>query len=67
MKKNKNGQIELTKEQLQRMLDDAYSQGYADAKGRCDTITYPSNSDRSSYSTSVTFKDGSYKTYTTSV
>ena len=42
IEKNKDGKIELTKEELQKMLDDAYTQGYADGKGRYDTITYPS-------------------------
>ena len=43
IEKNKDGKIELTKEELQKMLDDAYTQGYADGKGRYDTITYPSH------------------------
>ena len=42
IEKNKNGKIELTKEELQKMLDDAYAQGHIDGKGRYDTITYPS-------------------------
>ena len=42
IEKNKDGKIELTKEELQKMLDDAYTQGYTDGKGRYDTITYPS-------------------------
>ena len=42
IEKNKDGKIELTKEELQKMLDDAYAQGYTDGKGRYDTITYPS-------------------------
>lgn len=42
IEKNKDGKIELTKDELQKMLDDAYSQGYSDGKGRYDTITYPS-------------------------
>jgi hypothetical protein len=42
IEKNKDGKIELTKEELQKMLDDAYTQGYADGKVRYDTITYPS-------------------------
>ena len=42
IEKNKDGKIELTKEELQKMLDDAYTQGYADGKGRYETITYPS-------------------------
>ena len=42
IEKNKDGKIELTKEELQKMLDDAYSQGYADGRVRYDTITYPS-------------------------
>ena len=42
IEKNKDGKIELTKEELQKMLDDAYNQGYVDGKGRYDTITYPS-------------------------
>lgn len=43
IEKNKDGKIELTKEELQKMLDDAYTQGYTDGKGRYDTITYPSH------------------------
>ena len=42
IEKNKDGKIELTKEELQKMLDDAYNQGYVDGKGRYETITYPS-------------------------
>lgn len=42
IEKNKDGKIELTKDELQKMLDDAYSQGYADANKKYDTITYPS-------------------------
>ena len=42
IEKNKDGKIELTKEELQKMLDDAYAQGYTDGKGRYETITYPS-------------------------
>ena len=42
IEKNKDGKIELTKEELQKMLDDAYTQGYMDGKGRYETITYPS-------------------------
>ena len=42
IEKNKDGKIELTKEELQKMLNDAYTQGYVDGKGRYETITYPS-------------------------
>ena len=42
IEKNKDGKIELTKEELQKMLDDTYLQGYTDGKGRYETITYPS-------------------------
>lgn len=44
IEKNKDGKIELTKDELQKMLDDAYSQGYADGNRKYDTITYPSPS-----------------------
>ena len=45
VEKNKDGKIELTKDELQKMLDDAYNQGYWDGKPwRYDTITYPHNS-----------------------
>ena len=44
IEKNKDGKIELTKDELQKMLDDAYSQGYADGNKKYDTITYPSPS-----------------------
>lgn len=43
IEKNKNGKIELTKEELQKMLDDAYTQGYTDGKVKYETITYPSS------------------------
>lgn len=44
VEKNKDGKIELTKDELQKMLDEAYSQGYSDGKAtKWDTITYPSN------------------------
>ena len=43
IEKNKDGKIELTKDELQKMLDDAYSQGYADGNKKYDTITYPSS------------------------
>ena len=42
VEKNKDGKIELTKDELQKMLDDAYSQGYTDGNKKYDTITYPS-------------------------
>lgn len=42
VEKNKDGKVELTKEELQKMLDYAYNQGYVDGKGRYETITYPS-------------------------
>ena len=42
IEKNKDGKIELTKDELQKMLDDAYSQGYSDGSKKYDTITYPS-------------------------
>lgn len=39
---SKNGKIELTKEELQKMLDDAYNKGYAEGKTKSyDTITIP--------------------------
>ena len=43
IEKNENGKIELTKEELQQMLDDAYHQGYSDGKESNATITYPSH------------------------
>ena len=42
IEKNKDGKIELSKEELQKMLDDAYTQGYTDGKDRYETIKYPS-------------------------
>lgn len=40
---NKDGKIELTKEELQKMLDDAYNKGYVEGKLKSyDTITAPS-------------------------
>lgn len=39
VEKNKHGKIELTKDELQKMLDDAYSQGYADGKKKYNTAT----------------------------
>ena len=38
VEKNEAGKIELTKEELQKMLDDAYNQGYTDGN-RPTTIT----------------------------
>ena len=44
VEKNRDGKIELAKDELQKMLDEAYSQGYSDGKAtRWDTITYPSH------------------------
>ena len=44
VEKNKDGKIEFTKDELQKMLDEAYNQGYSDGKAtRWDTITYPSH------------------------
>lgn len=44
IEKNKDGKIEFTKDELQKMLDDAYNQGYLDGKAtKWDTITYPSH------------------------
>lgn len=42
VERNKDGKIELTKNELQKMLDDVYNQGYSDGKGYY-TITYPSS------------------------
>lgn len=42
VEKNKDGKVELTKDELQKMLDDAYNQGYADGRSKYETITYPS-------------------------
>lgn len=40
---NKDGKIEFTKEELQKMLDDAYNKGYTEGKTPSwDTITVPS-------------------------
>lgn len=40
---NKDGKIELTKEELQKMLDDAYDKGYTEGKQKAfDTITVAS-------------------------
>jgi hypothetical protein len=44
VEKNKDGKIELTKDELQKLLDDAYNQGHADGSKKYDTITYPSPS-----------------------
>ena len=44
VEKNKDGKIELAKDELQKMLDEAYNQGYSDGKAtKWDTITYPSH------------------------
>ena len=40
IEKNEAGKVELTKEDLQKMLDDAYNQGYADGN-RMTTVTSP--------------------------
>ena len=42
IEKNKDGKIELAKDELQQMLDDAYNQGYEDGNKNYETITYPS-------------------------
>ena len=42
VEKNREGKIELTKDELQKTLDDAYHQGYADGISKYSTITYPS-------------------------
>ena len=43
VEKNKDGKIDFTKDELQKMLDEAYNQGYLDGKAtKWDTITYPS-------------------------
>ena len=40
---NKDGKIEVTKEELQKMLDDACNKGYTEGKAKSwDTITVPS-------------------------
>lgn len=40
---NKDGKIELTKEELQKMLDDAYDKGYTEGEQKSfNTITVPS-------------------------
>ena len=40
---NRDGKVELTKDELQKMLDDAYNKGYADGNAKSiTTITYPS-------------------------
>ena len=40
---DQNGKIKLSKDELQKMLDDAYSKGYSDGKSNSlTTITYPS-------------------------
>jgi len=56
IEKNKDGKIELTKDELQKMLDDAYSQGYADGNNKYYTITYPSYSSWSCTTTGVSNK-----------
>lgn len=39
----KDGKIEVTKEELQKMLDDAYNKGYIEGKQKSyETITVPS-------------------------
>ena len=42
IEKNKDGKIEFTKDELQKMLDDAYNRGYSDGR-KYDVITYPSH------------------------
>lgn len=42
IEKNKNGKIELTKEELQKMLDEVYTQGCSDGKRSMIPTTYPS-------------------------
>ena len=40
---NKDGKVELTRDELQKMLDDAYNKGYTDGNDSSITITYPSH------------------------
>ena len=42
IEKNRDGKIELTKDELQKMLNDAYNNGYSDGSSKWDKITYPS-------------------------
>ena len=51
IEKNENRKVELTKEEIQRMLDDAYCQGYSDGKRSSDAITHPS------YPWTITYSD----------
>ena len=56
VEKNRDGKIELTKEELSKMLNDAYNQGYSDGR-RYDTITYPSSPWYSSCTSAPVTKD----------
>ena len=38
---DQDGKVHLTKDELQQMLDDAYSKGYAQGKSESPTITSP--------------------------
>ena len=41
--KNENGKVELTVDEIKRMLDDAYNEGFKDGKSANNiAITYPS-------------------------
>ncbi len=42
IEKTSDGKIELTKDELQKMLNDAYNNGYLDGSAKWDRITYPS-------------------------
>ena len=60
---NKNGKIELTKEELQKMLDEAYSHGYTQGKtDNMSTITVPSWPTQPWYSTVTTADNTSHIT-----
>ena len=55
VEKDTDGKIRLTKEELQKMLDDAYNQGHSDGS-KYDFITYPSIS-RTTYPITCTCTD----------
>lgn len=56
---NKNGKIEMTKEELQKMLDDAYNKGYTEGKSYgYQTITVPSWKMNDWYTTTTTTLSG---------
>lgn len=57
---NKNGKIELTADEIKKLLDEAYWEGYCNASN-CHTFTYSSPSIASPYQWTVNTSDSTLK------